>query len=435
MGSKSIIDISIKNFKDYLTDMKLLKPYLKMNCKVTQKSDGVKIVLIYTKKGWEVHYKDTHLKQEIFDGMTDEDLKHLPTSTGYAQYIKIFKHLENVKASAIPYGTKFFCEFIMKKATLTRSYKETGALVLLCVNNNWNDKETEHYAKILNLRTPRVLAEGNFQKVILPKLDDFMNMESVFGGIEEGIVLTFENGEKFKLLQPDQHDVETRRKKKLSFYDTPEYYEKVNEIIRNLDYKKDINWNYIKTIKLPHSDKLTPLQQIEDALERALRYKSILEKGIGLIVGKFRIFTKEHENLVKKALKDKDIKKVVICCVTGKDTEFSQALRIKMLNAFKNSFKTNKEIEIIEHNSANLFGIFRKLGTEALKLYCGTDRVESYKNLLKSNFTQVIETPRNADAISATKVLANLDDKKAFEKSASTSLKSLYDEIKAFYTK
>ena len=430
-----LVDISIKNFKDILNDKKKLGKYLKLKCKVTQKSDGVKIVLFYNTKGeWEVHYKDHKINKETFDGFGDNEYKNLASSSGYAQYIQIFNHLEKLKTTSIPKNTKFFCEFIMKKATLTRSYKQTGALVLLSVENNWNDSETEKYAKILQLKTPRVLASGNFEKDILPRIEEFMNAESVFGGIEEGIVLTFETGEKFKLLQPDQHDLAKRREIKASFYESPEYYIKINKEIQNLPNLNNINWKYIRdNIKLPKSEKLTHLQQIEDALERTLAYKEILDKGVGLILGKFRIFTKEHEKLVKKALAEKDIKKVVICMVTSKDTQHSRSLRMEMLKKFKDSFNTSKEIEIIEHSSGNLFSIFKKVGVNPVKLYCGTDRVESYRKMVAHLFTKVIETKRGEDSISATKAIANVGNKAEWEKIVSTSLKSMYDEIKRFY--
>lgn len=430
-----LVDISIKNFKDILNDKKKLDKYLKLKCKVTQKSDGVKIVLFYNAKGeWEVHYKDHKINKETFDGFGDNEYKNLESSSGYAQYIQIFNHLEKLKTTSIPKNTKFFCEFIMKKATLTRSYKQTGALVLLSVENNWNDVETEKYAKILQLKTPKVLASGNFEGDILPRIEEFMNAESVFGGIEEGIVLTFETGEKFKLLQPDQHDLAKRREIKASFYESPEYYIKINKEIQNLPNLNNINWKYIRNnIKLPKSEKLTHLQQIEDALERTLAYKEMLDKGVGLILGKFRIFTKEHEKLVKKALAEKDIKKVVICMVTSKDTQHSRSLRMEMLKKFKDSFNTSKEIEIIEHSSGNLFSIFKKIGVNPVKLYCGTDRVESYRKMVAHLFTKVIETKRGEDSVSATKAIANVGNKAEWEKIVSTSLRSMYDEIKRFY--
>lgn len=430
-----LVDISIKNFKDILNDKKKLDKYLKLKCKVTQKSDGVKIVLFYNAKGeWEVHYKDHKINKETFDGFGDNEYNNLVSSSGYAQYIQIFNHLEKLKTTSIPKNTKFFCEFIMKKATLTRSYKQTGALVLLSVENNWNDVETEKYAKILQLKTPRVLASGNFEEDILPRIEEFMNAESVFGGIEEGIVLTFETGEKFKLLQPDQHDLAKRREIKASFYESPEYYIKINKEIQNLPNLNNINWKYIRdNIKLPKSEKLTHLQQIEDALERTLTYKEMLDKGVGLILGKFRIFTKEHEKLVKKALAEKDIKKVVICMVTSKDTQHSRSLRMEMLKKFKDSFNTSKEIEIIEHSSGNLFSIFKKIGVNPVKLYCGTDRVESYRKMVAHLFTKVIETKRGEDSVSATKAIANVGNKAEWEKIVSTSLRSMYDEIKRFY--
>ena len=430
-----LVDISIKNFKNVLNKPSELKPYLNKKCKITQKSDGIKIVLVFNSKGeWEVHYKNHKINKETFYGFGDNEYKNLASSSGYAQYIQIFNHLEKIKTTSIPKNTKFFCEFIMKKATLTRSYKQTGALVLLSVENHWNDAETEKYAKILQLKTPRVLASGNFEKEILPKLEEFMNAESVFGGVEEGIVLTFENGEKFKLLQPDQHDLAKRREIKASFYESPEYYIKINKEIQNLPNLNNISWKYIRdNIKLPKSEKLTHLQQIEDALERALAYKEMIDKGVGLILGKFRVFTKEHEKLVKKALAEKDIKKVVICMVTSKDTEYSRALRMEMLKKFKDSFNTSKEIEIIEHSSGNLYSIFKKIGVNPLKLYCGTDRVESYRKMVAHLFTKVIETKREQDSISATKALANIENKAEWDKIVSTSLRIMYDEIKRFY--
>ena len=431
-----LVDISIKNFKEILDSPKKLERYMKEECLVTQKSDGVKIVLFFNKKAeWEVWYKDHRIHEAEFDGFDSNDTKGLKNSSGYAQYIQIFNHLKKIDSTKIPKNTKFFCEFIMRKPTLTRSYKILGSLVLLSINDNWNDKETERYAKILKVRTPEILAKGKFETEILPNLDKFLKIESVFGGKEEGIILTFTSlKEKFKILQNDQHDKDLRKSIKAKFYDTPEYYEKVNKILKSFDLENTkIDWDFVKSLKLPESTKLTKIQQQEDALERALKLKKIQKDGIGLILGKFRIFTKEHENLINKALKDDSIKKVVVCLVSGKETEFSRNLRMRMLLEFQRNSKILKKFEIIEHSSGNLFSIFKKLGNEPLKLFCGTDRLESYRNMLKSNFTEVIETKRTADDISATQALKHLDSQKELEKFISPKIKSLIPDLKSLY--
>ena len=429
-----LVDISIKNFKHILS-CNTLQNYLNKECIVTQKSDGIKICIKIQNNQYRVFYKELELKKEWFKGFSKDDYNALDESKGIAQYKRIFdfldtkQHLINELDDCI-----LFCEFIMNKATLTRTYKRFGDLVLLNVGTEWNNNrdEVHRVAQHLDLKTPFLITKG-ILKDFIHELDGYLDIQSQFGGKEEGIILYFpELKETFKLLQADQHDKETRRAKKNEYYETKEYYKALKEIITRI--QGDINWGTIKEL-LAYSKysniktKFTQLQQIEDTLENALFYNAIKNAGKALVIGKFRVLTQAHENIIKEAFKDKNIKEVVVCVVSGKDTKHTKELRLEMIERLKEKYN----IRVIQHVSANIFSIFNKIGIPALKVFCGSDRFKSYNAMLDNSFSKVIEIKRDDKSLSATKIINNINNRSYFTQNASSLIHDMYSRIKETY--
>lgn len=162
--------------------------------------------------------------------------------------------------------------------------------------------------------------------------------------------------------------------------------------------------------------------------------KSLNEAGAdsGLIIGKFRVLTKAHTQLINDALKQ--FGKASIVVVTGKATMNTQELRY---NALKAAFGNNKNVEIIQ-NVGSLWvpDLVPKCAFNPVALFCGTDRVKAYTSAIDKGGLniQVIETKRGDEDISATKVIANLNDQTFFEKNTPTAVHHLYNEYVKHYS-
>lgn len=153
----------------------------------------------------------------------------------------------------------------------------------------------------------------------------------------------------------------------------------------------------------------------------------------GLIIGKFRVLSIAHANLIKQAVKECGHASVVI--VTGKATLESQKLRKLMLKAFIDDELRNK-VEIIEYTSADLVAIKALCKFNPIAVYCGTDRVKGYECMSqKYNLgLEVKETARSDEDISATRIIANINDKKFFNANTPKAIHPMYNAIASFYS-
>lgn len=152
----------------------------------------------------------------------------------------------------------------------------------------------------------------------------------------------------------------------------------------------------------------------------------------GIIIGKFRLLTKAHTQLVTDAIKQ--FGKATIVMVTGKDTASTKELRYK---ALQKAFGKDKNVEIVQANGAYLPTILPNCSFNPVALFCGTDRVKSYEGMLKRGgleHIKIIETKRGDEDISATKVIANLNDQTFFEKNTPTAIHSMYNEYVQNYS-
>ena len=146
-----------------------------------------------------------------------------------------------------------------------------------------------------------------------------------------------------------------------------------------------------------------------------------------LILGKFRVVSKEgHAKLFKRAQTLYD--NVVICIVTSGDTKETKELREKMVRAVA------PKAEIIHASNGNLARILQNSPININVVYAGSDRVGSYREQLRNSLgTEVRELPRTDDDISASKIIANIDDRKFFEANTPKELHAMYEEIKKAY--
>jgi len=269
-----------------------------------------------------------------------------------------------------------------------------------------------------------------------------LSFESILGGKTEGVVLHSSSGTMFKFLQDDQHDKSVRFAKKLRFQNSKEIEEKywseiyilAKENIDNIENLNSNNYeiNLSKIVKAIYSikdnrikslftfkfkamkkeDKLTDdkalIQKIRDDLHltsKQLLMDKLPENQNALFIGKLRVPTKAHTDIIRKAI-DK-YNHVIICIVKAKkDNKLSLNLEYQK-KILKRLF--GEKVTIIEHSTGNLTSIINKSPKRIKFLLTGTDRIESYKGQLKRhpqiNMIEIERDEESVDNISATKTI------------------------------
>ena len=487
--SKEMLDISIQAAGKYLTSDKKIEEFLTSEVTVEHKTDGVKITAVKTDNDWIIAYKGNILYSTEFDYQTKTKIKG--ESIGASQFKLVLEHFSKLKNSNIPTNTELFIEFLMNKPTLSSNYTKKHKMVLIGHSkSSYTEKfgklktspsgfdisNRDAYAKELKLDTPALLFKGilgsqiTFERGIIDKvlksefntvkntltcdnqkilLDDirelFLSIESKYGGLEEGVVLKY-NNKTLKFQQEYQLDQTARFAIKQQYReDSPEnetqYWNNVTGsaegIARTIVVKSrklsDILEELSLIIKrLPlnfeHSKK-TPAM-IKDDIQlttKNLLIKQMKGNNNALILGKFRVLTKDgHYKLIKRASTLYD--KVVVCLVTSKDTKDTKDIREEMI---KTSFPN---VEIIHSTNGNLTRILQKSPVNINIVYAGSDRVKSYQEQLKNTLgTDVREMPRSDSDISATKVIANIDDEEYFKKNTPKEIHGMYNKLKDIY--
>jgi len=274
-----------------------------------------------------------------------------------------------------------------------------------------------------------------------------LEVPSTYGGKEEGVIIQYETDLILKLQQTYQVDKDARKKIKAGWIDPDgdtAYWKYVHKISKSIVKSvapeglmlanfKDILMDAADILKshdisFKHSVKNDT--QIKDDIQGQIKLqlrKAIIGNNGSLFLGKFRVLTTMHYKIIKDMIKKYDLS--VVCLVTGKETKFSRDIRYKMLEtAF------GRKIEIVEHPSGNLFGIMKKAKRNINVVLAGSDRVPEYENTLSKNpELSVQEIPRTNEDISATKVIAKIDDEKYFKKNTPKEIHKLYQEILKVY--
>ncbi len=290
------MDISIKNLKKHVFEPKTESLRLKrateivnQNMVVTEKVDGTKLTLVRTNetdpsdytKNWIVAYKGTVLYPKEFAYIGDKEKEGITqASVGISQYVLVFDHLNKINGQiqSIPKSTEFSVEFAQNKDTLTRTYVNKGGMFLRSYSKvayrvvggslfTRPEKEITEYsevekmAKLLQISPFPIFHSGDLSqsslmgnRLLAPKLnsvnwnnpldvlekfsDAILSVESSLGGKTEGVVMKLENGEFYKVVQPDQYDTEVRGEKKALYKLDPEaataYFQQIRALIQKV---------------------------------------------------------------------------------------------------------------------------------------------------------------------------------------------------------
>jgi len=508
--TKGRLDISIKAVGKWATTDKKVEQLLNTELSVQQKTDGVKLTVLRTdteydnsiegfQSNWVFAYKGNIIFLEEFDYASKSDMSNSKGSSQFRIVLEHFKkrHLDG-KLKDIRVNTELFIEFMMNKPTLSSNYEKSHGMMLIGYTsssytiknsilvtkpNEMITKDREKIAKILSVDVPKIIYSGtlrskNFLDNILdkrlkpiydkfkPELDNiadntlyldiirrmFLELESIYGGKEEGVILTADDGSfMLKFQQEYQLDQTARDEIKNKFRMSPEEEKQywldirlaaldivtkvgvregdrtpIRTILKNVSA---IIKKQFKIYKIKHLKKDDPT--IKDDLQ--LTVKNIIVRKLqgnngALIIGKFRVLTIAHAKIIRDALKDFDTVNVVI--VTNKETIKNFDLTKKMLT------KTfGDTINIQTAKSGNLTTLLNKFSDNINTVIAGSDRVDAYKKMLERMFDMnVKEITRNDLDISASKVIAKLDDKKYFEKNTPKEIKPLYKEILKAYS-
>jgi len=437
-----------------------------------------------------IAYKSNVLYSTEYDYQSN--VKAKKESIGASQFKLVFQHFNKLGKNNIPVGTELFIEYLMKKPTLSSNYNTHHKMVLIGHSKSsysvkfgklktnpsgFNTNKRNEYAKQLKIDVPQVLFNGtmdnpkSFAKGIQHKvlksefnqvkssmnwgdstllLDDirrlFLSIESKYGGAEEGVVLK-NLGRILKFQQDYQVDQSARAMIKMKFReDTPEdetvYWNNVKrvalEIANSITVKsrklEDLMHELsleIKHTKLDFTHSKKTLAIILDDIQlnaKSLIIKKMRGNNNALIIGKFRVLTKEgHYKLIKRAQTLYD--NVVVDIVTSKDTKDTKDIREEMIR------KTFPGVEIIHSVNGNVVRLLQKASFNINVVYAGSDRVQSYKQQVKNNIGVEIKEMKRADTdISASKVINNINDEAYFIKSTPKAIHSMYNEIKSTYS-
>lgn len=477
-----MLDISILNVdkaKDKLLSL------IQIPVTITEKTDGTKLTIVRTKqpfsadwkKNWIVSYKGSIIYPEDFEGIAQEleqDVKE--RSIGISQYKYVFdvlKHAQNnPETKKIPESTELFLEFIMRKPTLTREYVKYHDIVLLAVSSSnytvsngrlftapkeFDIKNRDLVAAALSITTPTVLFKGTLHeltssadpiKIITALKDRFLVIPSTYGGIMEGVVLEFENGQFLKVLQDDQHSKELRQKikQKHAPKDSESYYTSIKMLAREIvaDIKETGLNNQLRALSFlvfgnkydQLFKKLDPKKTRINAKDDVfLTAKTMLIRRLpgnnnALFLGRMSPLTKAHYGIIDNALSQYD--GVVVNLVktkTDKNNPFPLEVQIQMLNrCFGN------RIEITTSQTGNILSIIPKTHKVITTVLAGTDRIDSYKKqLLKNDEITVIEIPRTND-ISGSKVREALraSDFELFKQNTPKQIWDMFELLKSY---
>jgi hypothetical protein len=487
--AKGMLDISILNAQKYLISDKRKEFFLTTPVEIRAKLDGVKITVMKVnntgraEEDYIIAYKNNIIYSDEFQYLNKSDIRK--NSIGNSQFQFVWDHFIKLRKNSIPVGTELFIEYLMNKPTLSSDYKYKHKLVLIgYTKSSYKVKngrlitkpgplETDKrdlYAKELKIDVPALLFKGilgnpkDFAKGIVSKdlrtiyrnkeinWDDkdatiqaitemILEVPSVYGGKEEGAVFKFNNGVILKVQQPYQVDQAARAKIKDQFrgdkqYED-EYYKKVNQAVDELqkginksDFHKALKdfAKKLKSYKVPFSHIKKNETQIKDDIQLTFRMR--LSKDVadgGLFLGKFRVLTNAHYKIIKEGIQNHDTFTVFI--VSSKETKGTKALRNKMIEACFGG-----QIEILNGSTGNLYTIFSRSQNEITTVYAGSDRAESYEKMLEKNYgVEVAEVKRTDSDISATKVIANINDYEYFKANTPKCIWPLYEEIKETY--
>lgn len=492
-----MLDISILSAAKYLTSATKIEKFFQTPVRIEHKTDGVKISIIKTNntdKPWIFAYKGSVIYDGEFEYASKTALKK--SSISNSQFQIILNHFKNLPESSVKQikpNTELFVEFLIRKPTLSSNYERSHGMVLIAYSPTvWSEKfgrliskpkdfiteDREEKAKLLKLDVPQLLFEGvlgsakMFENGIKnPKLQEifnshknsmtwgnyelllsqvqgiFLEVESKYGGTEEGVVCKYLDGSGtlIKFQQSYQTDQTARAAIKDKFRGTPEeedmYYKQVRlvalEIINRLTIGKDLESSLkefsaiLKDTKfnIEHQTKIKI--NIQDDIYNTARMvisKKLKGNNGALFLGKMRILTSAHYKIIKDAFSVYD--HVIVALVSSAETKDTRELRERMLKA------AFPKLEVVNVQNGNLFTIMNKAQSNINVVLAGSDRVAGYTKMLEKNpDIRVREIKRTDEDVSATKVVETLraDDVNKFKEMTPKEIWPFYEELKRVY--
>lgn len=437
---------------------------------------------------WIIAYKGHILYSEEFNYNSDDNIKK--SSIGSSQFKIVLDHFKSLGKTSIPVGTELQLEYLMRKPTLSSNYERPHGIVLIgyskssytaefgilkTKNSGMKTEKRDFYAKELKLNVPLKIFDGvlsskeEFERGILAKdlknafnkfkeffdFSDYtdtynrlssllLGIPSVFGGKEEGVVLKFSDGKILKIQQDYQLDQVKRAEIKNKWKESDEssenqYWENVKgsayDIFYKIDKQKSLSdmlsqmSSLLKRYELNYKHSKKNETIIKDDIElnvKTLILKSLKGNNGCLVLGKFRVLTKAHFNLIKLATKEFD--KVLVCLVSSKDTKETEDLRLRMLEVALKQF--GDKVQIVKSSNGNLLRIISNSDFNINAVYAGSDRVSDYEKQLKNILgMRVKELVRTDDDISATKVIKFLDNEKYFKQNTPKEIHFMYSDL------
>ena len=492
------LDISILAANKFLNSSKKLEWFFNTPVEIEAKTDGVKVTALKIAddgdlSDWIIAYKGHILYSEEFNYNSDDNIKK--SSIGSSQFKIVLDHFKSLGKTSIPVGTELQLEYLMRKPTLSSNYERPHGIVLIgyskstytaefgilkTKNSGMNTAKRDIFAKELKLNVPLKIFDGvmsskeEFERGILAKdlkiafnkfkeffdFSDYtdtynrlssllLGIPSVFGGKEEGVVLKFSDGKILKIQQDYQLDQVKRAEIKNKWKESDEssenqYWENVKgsayDIFYKIDKKKSLSdmlsqmSSLLKRYELNYTHSKKNETIIKDDIElnvKTLILKSLKGNNGCLVLGKFRVLTKAHFNLIKLATKEFD--KVLVCLVSSKDTAKTEDLRLRMLEVALKQF--GNKVQIVKSINVNLFIIISNSDFNINAVYAGSDRVSDYEKQLKNVLgMKVKELVRTDEDISATKVIANINNEKYFKQNTPKEIHFLYSDILKAYS-
>ena len=492
------LDISILAANKFLNSSKKLEWFFNTPVEIEAKTDGVKVTALKIAddgdlSDWIIAYKGHILYSEEFNYNSDDNIKK--SSIGSSQFKIVLDHFKSLGKTSIPVGTELQLEYLMRKPTLSSNYERPHGIVLIgyskstytaefgilkTKNSGMKTEKRDFYAKELKLNVPLKIFDGvmsskeEFERGILAKdlkiafskfkeffdFSDYtdtynrlssllLGIPSVFGGKEEGVVLKFSDGKILKIQQEYQLDQVKRAEIKNKWKESDEssenqYWENVKgsayDIFYKIDKKKSLSdmlsqmSSLLKRYELNYSHSKKNETIIKDDIElnvKTLILKSLKGNNGCLVLGKFRVLTKAHFNLIKLATKEFD--KVLVCLVSSKDTAKTEDLRLRMLEVALKQF--GNKVQIVKSSNGNLLRIISNSDFNINAVYAGSDRVSDYEKQLKNVLgMKVKELVRTDEDISATKVIANINNEKYFKQNTPKEIHFLYSDILKAYS-
>lgn len=492
------LDISILAANKFLNSSKKLEWFFNTPVEIEAKTDGVKVTALKIAddgdlSDWIIAYKGHILYSEEFNYNSDDNIKK--SSIGSSQFKIVLDHFKSLGKTSIPVGTELQLEYLMRKPTLSSNYERPHGIVLIgyskstytaefgilkTKNSGMKTEKRDFYAKELKLNVPLKIFDGvmsskeEFERGILAKdlkiafnkfkeffdFSDYtdtynrlssllLGIPSVFGGKEEGVVLKFSDGKILKIQQDYQLDQVKRAEIKNKWKESDEssenqYWENVKgsayDIFYKIDKKKSLSdmlsqmSSLLKRYELNYKHSKKNETIIKDDIElnvKTLILKSLKGNNGCLVLGKFRVLTKAHFNLIKLATKEFD--KVLVCLVSSKDTAKTEDLRLRMLEVALKQF--GNKVQIVKSSNGNLLRIISNSDFNINAVYAGSDRVSDYEKQLKNVLgMKVKELVRTDEDISATKVIANINNEKYFKQNTPKEIHFLYSDILKAYS-